>query len=80
MNNYQQPIITGNTGGTPISYLRKDLESNYSIDSIKTSSDIRQLVDEINNNSSNVQNKMSNIQRDNDSYKSINKLIIYYVK
>ena len=77
--NYQQPIISGNTGGTPISYLRKDLvnkdlESNYSIDSIKTSSDIRQLVDEINNNhnNNNNNNTNTNIQHDNDSYISRN--------
>jgi hypothetical protein len=53
-NHSNNPIIGGNTEGTPISLLRKDLdinndiESNYSIDSIKTSTDIRQLVDEIN--------------------------------
>lgn len=83
--NYQQPIITGNTGGTPITQLRKDLinndlDSNYSLDSIKTSSDIRKLVDEINNNGTNnrilnnIQNDKTDNKIDNDSYKSRNSI------
>lgn len=63
--NFQQPIMSGNTDGTPITLLRKDvansqvnndMDSNYSFDSIKTSTDIRELVDEIN---SNVKNSSS---------------------
>jgi hypothetical protein len=66
MNYQQQPIISGNTGGTPITQLRKDLvqkdlESNYSFDSIKTSTDIRQLVDEINNKDNNLNNDVKSI-------------------
>ena len=66
MNYQQQPIISGNTGGTPITQLRKDLvqkdlESNYSFDSIKTSTDIRQLVDEINNKDNNLNNDVKSV-------------------
>ncbi len=69
MNYQQQHIISGNTGGTPITQLRKDLvqndlESNYSFDSIKTSSDIRQLVDEINNKDNNLNNDVKSINSD----------------
>jgi hypothetical protein len=69
MNYQQQPIISGNTGGTPITQLRKDLvqndlESNYSFDSIKTSSDIRQLVDEINNRDNNLNNDVKSVHSD----------------
>jgi len=64
--NYQHPIISGDTGGTPITQLRKDLvqndlESNYSMDSIKTSTDIRQLVDEINNKNSYVKDDVKSV-------------------
>jgi hypothetical protein len=78
--NYQQQqhIISGNTGGTPITQLRKDLvqnelESNYSFDSIKTSTDIRQLVDEINNKDNNLNNDVKSIHsiKSNKSNKSI---------
>lgn len=53
--NYQNNMMSGNTEGTPITQLRRDIgnqdmESHYSMDSMKTSTDIRQLVDEINNN------------------------------
>jgi len=53
--NYQNNMISGNTEGTLITQLRtdignQDMESNYSMDSMKTSTDIRQLVNEINNN------------------------------
>jgi hypothetical protein len=63
---HQQQHISGNTGGTPITQLRKDLvkndlESNYSFDSIKTSTDIRQLVDEINNKDINLNNDVKSV-------------------
>ncbi len=69
MNYQQQHIISGNTGGTPITQLRKDLvqkdlESNYSFDSIKTSTDIRQLVDEINNKDNNLNNDVKSVNSD----------------
>lgn len=75
MNYQQQPIISGNTGGTPITQLRKDLvkndlESNYSFDSIKTSSDIRQLVDEINNKDNYKDNNLNNDVKSFNSNKS----------
>jgi cation transport ATPase len=50
--------VNGNTDGTPITQLRNDIpdkkkfnddESNYSLDSIKTSTDLRQMIDNINN-------------------------------
>ena len=57
--NFNNPIISGNTDGTPITHLRQDIvqkinnemndnESHYSIESIKTTTDIKELVDEIN--------------------------------
>lgn len=67
--NFNNPIISGNTGGTPITHLRRDVaqklnenennndnESEYSVESIKTTTDIKQLVDEINNNVKNRKN------------------------
>ena len=73
--------MSGNTEGTPITKLRNDLvqtvhkvkndlESNYSMDSIKTSTDIRQLVDEINNNI-NFNNNNDNDNDDKDKDKHI---------
>ncbi len=63
--NYQydnHPIISGNTQGTPISQLRNDLvqndvDSHYSVESIKTSSEIRELVNDINSNNNSNKNK-----------------------
>jgi len=58
MNSNYNTYMGGNTGGTPITQLRNDIpekkqyndeESNYSIDSIKTSADLRQMIDNINN-------------------------------
>jgi hypothetical protein len=74
MNYQQQHIISGNIGGTPITQLRKDLvqndlESNYSFDSIKTSTDIRQLVDEINNKDNNLNNDIKSIQSNKSNTK-----------
>ncbi len=74
MNYQQQHIISGNTGGTPITQLRKDLvqndlESNYSFDSIKTSTDIRQLVDEINNKDNNLNNDVKSVHSDKSEKK-----------
>ena len=54
----QNLMMNGNTEGTPIELLRNDVtrnnnrdnESHYSVGSIDTSSDIRNLVNEINNN------------------------------
>lgn len=55
-------VMSGSTDGTPITLLRQDvakklnheldndMESHYSIESIKTTTDIKELVDEINNN------------------------------
>jgi len=66
MNN---PVMSGSTDGTPITLLRQDvakklnhepdndMESHYSIESIKTTTDIKELVDEINNNIKNKKNK-----------------------
>ncbi len=59
-----RPMISGNTQGTPITQLRQDLaqndaESHYSVESIKTSSEIRELVDDI--NKTNYNNKKSNL-------------------
>ena len=69
--------MSGNTEGTPITKLRNDLvqtvqkvkndlESNYSMDSIKTSTDIRQLVDEINNNINNNNDNDDDDDKDKD--------------
>lgn len=66
MNN---PVMSGSTDGTPITLLRQDvakklnndsendIESHYSIESIKTTTDIKELVDEINNNIKNKNKK-----------------------
>ena len=63
------PVMSGSTDGTPITLLRQDvakklnhepandMESHYSIESIKTTTDIKELVDEINNNIKNKKNK-----------------------
>jgi len=61
MNFQNQNIMNGSTEGTPITQLRRDLiqnddDSQYSIASIKTSTDIRQLVNEINNDIKNKNN------------------------
>ena len=56
-SNYNM-YMNGNTDGTPITQLRNDIpdrqqfndeESNYSMDSIKTSTDLRQMIDNLNN-------------------------------
>lgn len=58
MNSNYNMYVNGNTDGTPITQLRNDIpdkkkfnddESNYSLDSIKTSTDLRQMIDNINN-------------------------------
>ena len=58
MNSNYNMYGNGNTDGTPITQLRNDIpdrkkfnddESNYSIDSIKTSTELRQMIDNINN-------------------------------
>jgi len=63
------PVMSGSTDGTPITLLRQDvakklnndsendIESHYSIESIKTTTDIKELVDEINNNIKNKNKK-----------------------
>jgi cation transport ATPase len=66
-------MISGNTEGTPITQLRQDLvqndaESHYSVESIKTSSEIREIVDDINKN--NYNNKKSNLLDFNKDDKS----------
>lgn len=67
--NQMNPVMSGSTDGTPITLLRQDvakkinnepdndMESHYSIESIKTTTDIKELVDEINNNIKNKKNK-----------------------
>jgi len=70
MNYITQPIISGNTEGTPITHLRRDLidsgdndnNSHYSAESIKTTTDMRELVDEINKN---IKKKKDNKKKDN---------------
>lgn len=66
--NYQ-PAFNGNTDGTPITQLRQDvasiqkfndMDSHYSIESIKTSTDLREMINDINTN---IKNQPSN---DND--------------
>lgn len=74
MNYQQQNMYTGNNNmdGTPIELLRKDLkpqqnskddETHYSVGSIDTTSDIRNLVKEIN---SNIESKKNNNNNKND--------------
>lgn len=54
---YNNQFISGNTDGTPITVLRRDVaeqihnddDSNYSIDTIKTTTEMKELVNEINN-------------------------------
>ena len=67
--NYQSQniMMNGNTEGTPIELLRNDVtrnnrdnESHYSVGSIDTSSDIRNLVNEINNNIKTKKKKNNN--------------------
>jgi len=62
--NYQQ-TFNGNTDGTPITQLRQDVasiqkfndnDSHYSVESIKTSTDLREMIDDINTNIKNKQN------------------------
>lgn len=67
----QNMMMNGNTEGTPIELLRNDVirnnrhnqdnESHYSVGSIDTSSDIRNLVNEINNN---IKTKKQNEKND----------------
>jgi hypothetical protein len=71
---YQQPLITGNTEGTPINLLRNDIQqkdddSHYSVGSIDTTTDIRNLVNEINNN---ITNKKGKKTKNNDKDNNIN--------
>lgn len=56
--NYQQ-AFNGNTDGTPITQLRQDVasiqkfndnDSHYSVESIKTSTDLREMINDINTN------------------------------
>ena len=58
MNSNHNIYSSGNTDGTPITQLRNDIperkqfnddESNYSIESIKTGTDLRQMIENINN-------------------------------
>jgi len=74
------PVMSGSTDGTPITLLRQDvakklnhesendIESHYSIESIKTTTDIKELVDEINNN---IKNKNKN-KKEKEKNKSKN--------
>lgn len=61
--NYQQ-AFNGNTDGTPITQLRQDvasiqkfndMDSHYSVESIKTSTDLREMINDINTNIKNQQ-------------------------
>jgi len=77
MNSNYNMYVNGNTDGTPITQLRNDIpdkkkfnddESNYSLDSIKTSTDLRQMIDNINNDIVSSKKQESNkISSDNDT-------------
>jgi hypothetical protein len=85
-NQQNQQMFGGNTDGTPITLLRNDInsqneqqandnQSHYTVGSIETTSDIRNLVKEINSNiESKKQNKNSkknnNTDTDTESLKS----------
>ncbi len=69
-------MYMGNTDGTPITQLRNDIqekkqfndeESNYSMESIKTSTDLRQMIDNINNDIETSKKKVSNESLDTDT-------------
>jgi len=75
--NYQQ-AFNGNTDGTPITQLRQDvasmqkfndIDSHYSVESIKTSTDLREMINDINTN---IKNKQTN---ENDKIELKNKHI-----
>jgi len=75
--NYQQ-AFNGNTDGTPITQLRQDVasmqkfndnDSHYSVESIKTSTDLREMINDINTN---IKNKQTN---ENDKIELKNKHI-----
>lgn len=72
MNYPMNPVISGSTEGTPITLLRQDVakklhnepindnESHYSVESIKTTTDIKELVNEINKD---IKNKKQNKEK-----------------
>lgn len=75
--NYQHGF-SGNTGGTPITQLRQDVtntqrfndnESLYSAESIKTSTDLREMINDIN---SNIKKKEVNIEENKKEEKENN--------
>ena len=68
--NYQQ-AFNGNTDGTPITQLRQDVasiqkfndnDSHYSVESIKTSTDLREMINDINTNIKKKENKEKDIK------------------
>ena len=81
MNYQHQQMNSNNTGGTPIGLLRKDLnnnvgkddESHYSVGSIDTTTDIRNLINEINTNiKSKKENYKENDEKNNLDANDIN--------
>ena len=75
-NSQQNNIYGGNdTGGTPIELLRQDLkpqnnrddETHYSVGSIDTTTDIRNLVNEINTNIETKSDKKKSSNKDDDT-------------
>ena len=78
-NQQNQQMFGGNTDGTPITLLRNDInsqnehqtndnQSHYTVGSIETTSDIRNLVKEINSNiESKKQNKNSKKNNNTDT-------------
>lgn len=76
MNYQNQQMFAGNTDGTPITLLRHDLDtqngqydnqSQYTVGSIETTSDIRNLVKEINNNIESKKTDKTNKIKKNDT-------------
>jgi cation transport ATPase len=78
--NYQE-TFGGNTDGTPITQLRQDVtsinrfndnDSHYSVESIKTSTDLREMINDINNNIKNkdIQNETNNKEKEKNESKS----------
>ena len=77
MNSNYNMYVNGNIDGTPITQLRNDIpdkkkfndeESNYSLDSIKTSTDLRQMIDNINNDiGSSKKQETNKVESDNDT-------------
>lgn len=74
--NYQQ-AFNGNTDGTPITQLRQDvasiqkfndMDSHYSVESIKTSTDLREMINDINTN---IKNQPIN-ENDKSEFKNKN--------